>query len=69
MTCDLTNSELDNYLDGQVTAEIRWELEAHCRYCKPCQAALKSARQLQSMLAAYPVNGPKRDRETPGLAR
>ena len=58
MTCDRIISDLDDYLDGHLSTEIRWELEAHCRYCEPCQTTLKNARQVQKTLSTYPVSGP-----------
>jgi len=38
-------AELVNYLDDQVAAEIRRELEVHLAHCRTCQALYDSARK------------------------
>ena len=62
MTCDRIKTDLDDYLDEEMAADARWELEAHVQYCEPCQAVLERARRLQRALGTYPVDGP-----TPGF--
>jgi len=62
VTCDRIKTELDDYLDGAVAPDARWELEAHLQYCGSCRAILERGQQLQRALGAYPVSGP-----TPGF--
>jgi hypothetical protein len=38
-------AELLNFLDDQVAAEIRRELEVHLAHCRTCQALYDSARK------------------------
>jgi anti-sigma factor RsiW len=38
-------AELANYLDDQVAAAIRKELEAHLAHCQTCQALYDSTRK------------------------
>jgi hypothetical protein len=38
-------AELANFLDDQVAAEIRRELEIHLAHCRTCQALYDSARK------------------------
>ena len=63
MTCDRIKTDLDDYLDEEMAADARWELEAHVQYCEPCQAVLERARRLQRALGTYPVDGPMLDAE------
>ena len=58
MSCDRIIAELDDYLDEELAPDARWELEAHLKYCGPCQATLKRAMKLKRALGAYPVQGP-----------
>jgi len=44
-SCDQVMAELVNYLDDQVAAEIRRELEVHLAHCRTCQALYDSARK------------------------
>ena len=44
-SCDQVMAELADYLDGQVAAEIRRELELHLAHCRTCQALYDSARK------------------------
>jgi len=38
-------TEIGNYLDGEVAAEVRLRLEAHLSHCETCQVVLDSARK------------------------
>jgi anti-sigma factor (TIGR02949 family) len=38
-------AELVNYLDGEVTAELRREIEAHVAECRTCEAIYDSTRK------------------------
>ena len=44
-SCDEVMDELSNYLDDEVTAEIRREMEAHLAHCRTCQVLYDSARK------------------------
>ncbi|MGH7252507.1 MAG: anti-sigma factor family protein [Nitrospiraceae bacterium] len=44
-SCDQVMAELLNFLDDQVAAEIRRELEVHLAHCRTCQALYDSARK------------------------
>jgi len=44
-SCDQVMAELVNFLDDQVAAEIRRELEVHLAHCRTCQALYDSARK------------------------
>ena len=44
-SCDEVIDELSNYLDDEVTAEIRREMEAHLAHCRTCQVLYDSARK------------------------
>ena len=44
-SCDQVMAELANFLDDQVAAEIRRELEIHLAHCRTCQALYDSARK------------------------
>jgi len=41
---DLLN-KLDDYLDGQVTADLRRELEAHLAHCRMCAVLVDGTRK------------------------
>ena len=44
-SCDEVVAELSNYLDDQVAAEIRRELEIHLSQCHTCQVLYDSTRK------------------------
>ena len=44
-SCSEVLAELSNYLDDEVTAEIRRELEQHVSHCRTCQAIYDSTRK------------------------
>lgn len=43
--CNQVIAELANYLDDQIAAEIRRELEFHLAQCQTCRALLDSTRK------------------------
>lgn len=43
--CNQVIAELANYLDDQIAAEIRRELEVHLAHCQTCQALVDSTRK------------------------
>ena len=44
-SCSEVLAELSNYLDDEVTAEIRRELEQHVSHCRTCQVIYDSTRK------------------------
>lgn len=61
MICELLNTQLDDYLDGELAPAVREELDGHLPHCEACRAVVARARQLQQALGAYPVSGPTPD--------
>ena len=43
--------ELSNYLDGEISAELRVEVEAHVAQCRHCAALLDSAHNVVVLIA------------------
>lgn len=43
-------AELANYLDDQVAAELRRELESHLAHCRTCQALYDSVRKTLTII-------------------
>jgi anti-sigma factor RsiW len=52
--CELIQAELSAYLDGELNAAERAELDAHLRDCAPCRAALAELRHVQNSLHELP---------------
>ena len=50
---------LDDYLDEQLSAEHRADIDAHLAGCAECTAELETARKLRIVLSALPVSGPR----------
>ncbi len=46
VSCKTVLRELSNYLDGQVPASLRREIEKHLRLCRRCSILLDSTRKL-----------------------
>ncbi len=46
VSCEEVWREVSNYLEGEVTAELRAAMEAHFRGCKHCTAVLDGARNV-----------------------
>ena len=44
-SCEDVLAELGNYLDGEIAAEARRQLELHMAECKTCTAIYDSARK------------------------
>lgn len=44
-SCDDVLAELGNYLDDEMAAEVRVQLEAHLSHCKTCQVLYDSSRK------------------------
>ena len=45
ITCSDFMAEIGNYLDGDVAAEVRAQLEEHLSHCKSCTILVDSARK------------------------
>lgn len=58
MNCDRLQARLDDYLDGELTAEEGHALEAHARDCGGCRARLARERELREALRRLPVPEP-----------
>ena len=44
-SCQELLAELGNYLDEQVAAEVRQELEVHLSHCRTCRVLIDSTRK------------------------
>ena len=44
-SCDDVLTELGNYLDDELAAEVRVQLESHLSHCKTCQVLYDSSRK------------------------
>jgi predicted anti-sigma-YlaC factor YlaD len=42
--------EIGNYLDGEVAAEVRAQIEGHLAHCQTCQVVYDSARKTVKVL-------------------
>lgn len=45
LSCQDLLSELDNYLDSEVAAEVRRGLEEHLAHCRTCEVLVDSTRK------------------------
>jgi anti-sigma factor RsiW len=45
ISCADFMAEIGNYLDGELAAEVRQELERHLAHCQTCQVIYDSTRQ------------------------
>jgi len=51
LDCKHSWRELSNYLDGEISAELRVEVEAHVAQCRHCAALLDSAHNVVVLIA------------------
>jgi hypothetical protein len=58
-------AEIGNYLDGEVAAEVRQQLEQHLSHCATCQVVVDSSRKTIQIVTdsgsfdlAQPMLGP-----------
>jgi anti-sigma factor RsiW len=58
MTCRRIETQLDDYLDGALEAEVEAGLVSHAQECSDCERALARAESLRRVLAQLPVQGP-----------
>lgn len=45
ITCTDFMAEIGNYLEGEVAAEVRLQLENHLAHCETCHVVLDTARK------------------------
>jgi anti-sigma factor RsiW len=69
MTCDGVADQLASYLDGELLAPARLELEAHAASCADCGALLADLDAIRREAAALPTLEPSRDLWTGIAAR
>lgn len=50
MNCNKVMSELSEYLDGELTPELKGELERHMEGCKHCRTVLDQVRMTIDIL-------------------
>lgn len=55
MNCRELNVELGAYLDGDLSAALRRELEIHLRHCHPCWVLVDTCRCTISIFRQYPA--------------
>ena len=60
MATDPTLEELSAYVDGELDAPARAELEGHLKTCSSCRARLDGLRQTVSAIRAMPMETPPR---------
>ena len=45
ITCEEFMAEFGNYLEGEVAAEVRSQLESHLSHCRTCKVVYDSTRK------------------------
>jgi predicted anti-sigma-YlaC factor YlaD len=50
ISCDEFMAEFGDYLEGDVAAEVRHQLEGHLRHCRTCQVIYDSSRKTLKIL-------------------
>ena len=59
MNCDAATREMSNYIDGELSAALRQELEVHLHECKHCTVVLKQVEMTVDLFCdAEPVDLP-----------
>jgi hypothetical protein len=51
MSCEHVILEISNYIDGEISAELRQRMEDHIRGCKHCAAVLDGTNNTLRLLA------------------
>ncbi|HJZ13745.1 MAG TPA: zf-HC2 domain-containing protein [Acidobacteriota bacterium] len=49
--CEEVLAELANYIDEEVTAELRAQIEAHLRMCRNCTVLVNTTRRTLTVVA------------------
>jgi hypothetical protein len=58
LSCKEVRRELSNYIDNDISAEVREELEAHLSQCRHCAAIVDGTRNILVLIAddrAFPL--------------
>jgi anti-sigma factor RsiW len=50
ISCQDFMAELGNYLDGEVAADVRAQIESHLGHCRTCQVVYDSSRKTVRIL-------------------
>jgi anti-sigma factor RsiW len=50
VSCELVRRELSNFIDGDITPDLRTAIEDHLRQCHPCAVLHGSARNVLSII-------------------
>lgn len=50
ISCEEVWREISNYVDGDISTELRNRLQAHFRTCAHCQAVLDGTRNVTSLI-------------------
>lgn len=50
ISCEEVWREISNYLDGEISAELRVRMEAHFKGCKHCTAVLDGTRNMVQLV-------------------
>jgi hypothetical protein len=51
ISCEHVIQEISNYIDGEITSELRARMEEHIRGCKHCAAVLDGTTNTLRLLA------------------
>ena len=51
LSCKEVWRELSNYIDNDISAEVREELEAHLSHCRHCAAIVDGTRNILVLIA------------------
>ncbi|MBI4442444.1 MAG: zf-HC2 domain-containing protein [Acidobacteria bacterium] len=55
MTCEEVLQEISSYLDEEVVAELRRQIEEHLRKCHHCTVLVNTTRKTLTLVADYYV--------------
>jgi len=69
MVTEPTQAQLSAYVDGELDAPGRAELESHLAGCSSCQARLDGLRQTVAAIRALPMETPRRTFTVPAQRR
>lgn len=55
ISCGGVRREISNYIESDVTPELRFRIEAHLRFCPECKAVYDGMRNVLSLIRARDV--------------
>lgn len=58
MNCESCSEQLSEYLDDELSAELRKEVAGHLEQCGQCRAELRQYEKMNSLVAALPQCNP-----------